>query len=286
MSADQSAANTDSVKRVLDSLELTSIIFQSLKDITRQEDGISTRMDLIPVLPSSWTAPWARLALVNRAFFHASTGVLWEHLSSFDPLFRLLCRPETSEFGDTLYPEQNLSVISAKEWDRFRFYSSKTRTLAFVKTALSPRSIPLLWILQILNSKHRPDPLFPALAWLFVNPDDDLSLFITFSVAHLVKYIVVDLGQRTSSAEITTHLRQRESHALKYLRLAQPSNALVLGNVAQIASLNGLELTVPGLQDAQLWRLESLGCLEWFKLTIQDHPEPGDNQNPLSLFDS
>ncbi|KAF6745953.1 hypothetical protein DFP72DRAFT_923681 [Ephemerocybe angulata] len=279
MSEDQTAANTDNGKRVLDSLELTSIIFQSLKDIAIQEEGISTRIDAIPVFPSSWTAPWARLALVNRAFFHASTGVLWEHLSSFDPLFRLLCPPETSDFGDTIYPEQNLSAISAKTWDRFSFYSSKTRTLAFTKTALSPHPIPLPWIFQISNSKNRPDPLFPALARLFVNSDDDLSLFITFSIAHLVKCVLVDLGERSSSAAITTHLRQSESCTTKFLRIAQPSNALVLGNVAQIASLNGLELTISGLQGAQLWQLESLQCLEWFRLTIFVHPEPDDVQD-------
>ncbi|KAF5339121.1 hypothetical protein D9611_011170 [Ephemerocybe angulata] len=261
----------DNTARVLENFELTSLIFQCLKETTLAEANIEITPDKVPAFPTSWTAPWARLALVNRAFFNASTGVLWEHLSTFEPALRLLNASVTDSLGESWCPESNLNAISSKEWDRFKLYSSKTRSLAF-KTPIYPIGLP--WILQLTTSKQRPDPLFPALSRLFVNSSDDMSLFVTFSVAHLVKIVIVDFENPVvseSTLAITSYMSQRECFT-KCLRLEQPCSPLIISNVSKITSLTRLDLMLNGLDDVQLWRLDNLASLEKFKLTIQ-HPE-------------
>lgn len=85
-------------EQVLNNLELTSIIFQWLKCITFEElvgeDGENE-----PNLPVTWTAPFARLATVNRAFFHGSIEVLWERLDSAIPPFQYALPADRDQEG-------------------------------------------------------------------------------------------------------------------------------------------------------------------------------------------
>jgi hypothetical protein len=63
-------------QKVLNSLELTSMILQWLKDITLEKEGIVFEDDQQPQIPKTWTDRFSRLATVNQAFFQASTDVL------------------------------------------------------------------------------------------------------------------------------------------------------------------------------------------------------------------
>ena len=90
-----------SSQEVLTSPDLTNIVFSFLDVITKYEAGILPPKHEIPETPAEWRKPFAELALVNRAFFHASTGVLWETMVSLKPFLDLL-RPA----NDT--PDQSL----------------------------------------------------------------------------------------------------------------------------------------------------------------------------------
>lgn len=86
------------ITQVLETEELIGTIFQILACLVRQD----LRVNLHDWLNSNsshikyrgrrpqWTNFFARVALVNRAFFHASVGVLWEHVNDFHPFFALL----------------------------------------------------------------------------------------------------------------------------------------------------------------------------------------------------
>ena len=71
---------------VLNNAELTSMIFQWLKELT--PGGPEHGEEKLPLIPTSqWTATFAHLATVNKAFFYGSVDVLWERLGSALPLF-------------------------------------------------------------------------------------------------------------------------------------------------------------------------------------------------------
>jgi hypothetical protein len=69
----------DAANRVLGTAELISTVFSYL----REDEG-------------KWKGPVATLATVNRSFFHAGVGVVWEHMDSFEPFCSILA-PETPE---------------------------------------------------------------------------------------------------------------------------------------------------------------------------------------------
>ena len=85
-------------------MELTSIVFSFLKDNARLEaEAPADEVDIL-LLPRKWTTIFARLALVNHAFFHASTEILWETMDTLHPFFEVLLGADRTLEGRVYRP--------------------------------------------------------------------------------------------------------------------------------------------------------------------------------------
>lgn len=86
-------------QQVLSNFELTTMIFQFLKQITQEDDNIQLDDNAIPELNKIWTGRFANLATVNKLFFHATIQVLWEHMDSRMPYLGHLLHAESDSRG-------------------------------------------------------------------------------------------------------------------------------------------------------------------------------------------
>ncbi|KAF6757966.1 hypothetical protein DFP72DRAFT_1065220 [Ephemerocybe angulata] len=256
----------DGGRQVFTNLELTGIVFQYLKDETLKEaDTIQSGMPMS--LPTSWKQFFARLACLNRAFFHASIDVLWENMHSLEPFFGVLLpadrNPDSSLFKPLLY----YPGVTSAQWDRFKFYSTRTKSLALHRST-SP-GLSSAWALFLSTDKGKPDPLFPALKDLYLTSDDALSLLVAFSVVPQLKLLSIDLDDESdedSGAAITTALRARASR-LSRLSLLHPVDKYTASRSFSIASLTSLCLALRGTTTEVPWaKMHRLHRLERFEL--------------------
>ncbi|KAF6758030.1 hypothetical protein DFP72DRAFT_889709 [Ephemerocybe angulata] len=122
-------------REVLNNMELTSMIFQFVKDRTLKEAGLEGVDGEMQTMPASWTSIFARLARVNNAFFHASADVLWENMATVEPFFGLLLQADSHRDDGHMHGTGILSyywLITQDEWDRFEIYSRKVKNLALI----------------------------------------------------------------------------------------------------------------------------------------------------------
>ncbi|KAJ3525466.1 hypothetical protein NMY22_g10566 [Coprinellus aureogranulatus] len=254
--------------KVLNSLELMSMVFKFLKELSLQETGVKIPKDKPPALPKAWTAPFAPLARVNRAFFNGSSNVLWEHMGSVKPFLDLLYnRMDGGDNRSQLYP----SLPSTAEWDRLTLYSSKTKTLRLHETDTA--AVDKFWLFQVLSSRQRPDPLFPALRKLFINSADDNSLFIALSCASPLNAIYFDINPLTSDgndacASMLGQIMNQPLPQLTTLQLSNPTTRSLFHNISKVQSLTQLDITVgDDFDSVDLRRLNQLSLLK--KLVIR-----------------
>ncbi|TEB20356.1 hypothetical protein FA13DRAFT_1779929 [Coprinellus micaceus] len=180
------------ITQVLETEELIGTILQILACLVRQD----LRVNLHDWLNSNsshikyrgrrpqWTNFFARVALVNRAFFHASVGVLWEHVNDFHPFFALL---ESCSTGKRTLEDTNEGVPVAL-LERFKFYSSRTKSLTLHSRSTTPEKA--WWITYMLNSRTTDDhSFFPALRNLYLQTTDNFSLMIASFVSSRLEYL-------------------------------------------------------------------------------------------------
>ncbi|KAJ3537347.1 hypothetical protein NMY22_g5624 [Coprinellus aureogranulatus] len=265
---------------VLNSLELMSMIFKHLKEITLKEMGVAIPQDKPPALPKAWTAPFARLARVNRAFFNGSADVLWENMESVKPFLDLLQKwMDGADDRSQLYT----SLPSSAEWDRFKLYSSRAKTLCL--HAPGTCSVDKFWLFQVLGSKLRPDSLFPALRKLFLTSADDNALFIALSSAPYLSSIYFNIDPLTSDgsdacASLLGQIMNQPTSQLTTLQLSNPATRSLLHNISKAQSLTQLGLTVGAdLDNMDLRRLNQLSLLK--KLVIRQSLEQQSDEGDI-----
>lgn len=148
----------------------------------------------LPLIPTSqWTAPFAQLATVNKAFFHGSVEVLWERLGSASPLFGYVLPADRGTDGrlqsipvrgasytmldrhrDACWQSYNQHELTAEHWSRFKLYAAKVKVLV-LGTGAAP-AMPHGWLYQLTDSQDQPPTLFPCLQRLVLSSADPLYL--------------------------------------------------------------------------------------------------------------
>ncbi|KAF6758025.1 hypothetical protein DFP72DRAFT_210969 [Ephemerocybe angulata] len=267
--------------QVLNNMELTSLIFAYLKDITAQEAGIQFEEDQMPEPPASWTGLFAGLARVNRTFFHASTAVLWENLNSLEPLFGTVLPADRrgGEENELFIPLSYFAGISTQRMDRFRLYTKHTKSLRLSRTTSPEVNTP--WVLYLATDNRRTQPLFPSLQRLFLTSNDNLSLLVAFLVAPTIRFISVDLDEESeceeeeedeSAVALTTLLSERATR-LTSATLIHPFTTQTSSAMFGIKSLTSLNMNIIStlVEGTQLEEMKDLTLLE--KLRISQNLE-------------
>ncbi|KAF6757967.1 hypothetical protein DFP72DRAFT_889532, partial [Ephemerocybe angulata] len=261
--------------QVFNNMELTSLIVQSLKGVTLLESGVASVVPpggLKTSRPASWKQYFARLAMVNRTFFHASIEVLWEHMSSLEPFFNTLLpadRKQNDMFSILLSYYRGVRSV---QWHRFTLYSSRTKSLAlnrFASSQLDESS----WVMFFATDKTKPDPLFPALKTVYMSSNSNLSLLVAFSFAPYITSITVDLDAGSnepveeSGIALTTLLQERARN-LTHAALLSPFNSDTASRIFEITSLSSLSLHANGETSAvDFTRVKNLPLLEKLQFT-------------------
>ncbi|KAJ2913536.1 hypothetical protein MD484_g6878, partial [Candolleomyces efflorescens] len=287
--------DAESTRGVLNNDELISIVFSFLEDMAHsgarhrerwhppEEEAV---IDELPYrLREVWKARLARLARVNRAFFHASIKVLWETMDTIKPFFTVLLKPDIVAYTGSLV-QNSLSYrkgISAEQWERFRLYSSKTKNIALHRQNLI--NINPAWLQFLSVAKGRPASLFPALKRVYLHSDDDLSMYIAFHVLPQPVFMSVKLDgySRNEGCAALTLALSTTSHQLTSLSLGQPTTIDVISNISNISSLTHLYIWVDNrlTERHALSELDKLTSLE--KLIIQQDHDPEDADAAFSL---
>ncbi|KAF5339085.1 hypothetical protein D9611_011213 [Ephemerocybe angulata] len=234
---------------VLNNLELTSIIFSFLKDIALVEALLQGQSNSTPsLLAVESKRKFAELTRVNRAFFNASIGVLWETMDSLVPFFcEILPADRRKDCNELFRPlGYRRQPISESHWKRFEVYSAKTKTL--ILNQMKP-PMDNAWVLHALSSKKRPDVLFPALRRLWLSSTDSLSLAVAFSIAPQVKFLAIHFDEGTGEEEeiclaLLATLRQADGGP-QDLTISQPITYTALRSLHQINSITCLSLRLP-----------------------------------------
>ncbi|KAF6758029.1 hypothetical protein DFP72DRAFT_889707 [Ephemerocybe angulata] len=266
--------------QVLNNMELTSLIFACLKDITAQEAGIQFEEDEMPELPASWTTIFAGLARVNRTFFHASTAVLWENLDTLEPLFGTVL-PADRQGGDTnelFIPLSYFGGTSTQHMDRFRLYTKHTKSLKLSRKT-SPK-VNATWALYLATDNRRTQPLFPSLKRLFLTSNDNLSLLVAFLVAPTIRFISVNMDEEVrrleddESAVALTMLLSERATRLTSATLVHPFNTNTASAMFGIKSLTSLSINIIStlVEGTELEEIKDLTLLE--KLRISQNLDP------------
>ncbi|KAJ2913532.1 hypothetical protein MD484_g6881, partial [Candolleomyces efflorescens] len=247
--------------RVLNSPELTAMIFSFLPERPNSDVGIGVVSDRIPTFEGQkWRSFFANLATVNWAFFHASIAILWETMDTLEPLFELILPCDTIQDSTTpLVPLTYWATISSEDWKRFETYSSRTKTLVLNRKT-SPE-VDLSWLFYIANSNKRPTQLFPAVKNLFLTSNDTLSLFIAFHVAPQLDILCINLDEESHEPDNDSTVALACSVAenagkLTSFRLVHPTSSRITMDVARISSLTSLYLRIHNGTSS-----EDLACL-------------------------
>ncbi|RXW16362.1 hypothetical protein EST38_g9497 [Candolleomyces aberdarensis] len=227
----------------------------------------------MPVLPTKWKAIFAKLALVNRTFFHASTDVLWEVMDTVQPFFQRLLDPDMDEDGMLIggalsYFEDFLPT----HWERFELYSSKMKTLILHrKNTLTVRN-GWLYLLSII--KGRPQLLFPSVKRLYLTSNDDFSLFIAFQALPEINFLSIDFDKESieddaESCVALTRALRTNAPELTALRILNPVTSHLIDRLSKLSPLTFVHLRInDDIQMAdECERLNSLRSLE--KLVIE-----------------
>ncbi|KAF6757963.1 hypothetical protein DFP72DRAFT_889524 [Ephemerocybe angulata] len=266
--------------QVLNNMELTSLIFAYLKDITAQEAGIQfEEEDKMPELPASWTGLFAGLARVNRTFFHASTAVLWENLDTLEPLFGTVLPADRQRDTNELFiPLSYFGGTSKQNLDRFRVYTKHTKSLRLSRKT-SPK-VDTPWALYLATDNRRTQPLFPSLKRLFLTSNDNLSLLVAFLVAPTIRFISVNLDEESErveddeSAVALTMLLSERATRLTSATLIHPFTAHTASTMFGIKSLTSLNMNIIStlVDGAELEEVKDLTLLE--KLRVSQNLDP------------
>ncbi|KAF5339188.1 hypothetical protein D9611_011208 [Ephemerocybe angulata] len=245
-------------------MELTTIMFQYLKEMTL-------------VRPPSWRQQFARLTLVNHAFFHASIGILWENMDSVKPFFEILLREGTSAVGNT----ESVTPLTydVEKWDRFKVYSSRTKSLSLRRS--TSLALDYHWALFLSTDRKWPDPLFPSLKRLYLSSDDPLSLLVAYTTAHQLEVITVEFDEHCKtvleSASAPAMLLSDRARNLKSLALKNPANTRTISRVCQVDTLRSLYLSITEGSREMISKINDLTRLETLEIVqtlVPSQPSP------------
>ncbi|KAJ3511982.1 hypothetical protein NMY22_g15473 [Coprinellus aureogranulatus] len=238
-------------QQVLTNVELTSMVFQFLKEITLKDTGIHITFDNITKTNIEWTSQFAQLATVNRAFFEASITVLWERMESVTPFLAYVLPANRGEDRKPLLPlTYQGNTLGIEEWKRFSIYSSRTKTLGLLSQS-SP-AISSGWLSCIQNSKDRPSTLFPSLKRVFMGSNDAASAYIVGGACSGLEYISIMLHADGTTpqedvldaAKALTFSLSQNSSTLNQIRLLSPVSESIIHNISMTQALGRLHVTV------------------------------------------
>ncbi|KAJ2935646.1 hypothetical protein H1R20_g1445, partial [Candolleomyces eurysporus] len=227
----------------------------------------------MPVLPTKWKAIFAKLAPVNRTFFHASTDILWEVMDTVQPFFERLLDPDLDEDGALIGGALSyFDDFLPNHWERFELYSSKMKTLILHrKNSLTVKN-GWLYLLSIV--KGRPQLLFPSVQRLYLTSNDDFSLFITFQALSEISFLSIDFDKESTEedAESCVALMRAlriNASKLTALRILNPVTSHLIDRLSKLSSLTFVHPCInDDIQMAdECERLNSLDSLE--KLVIE-----------------
>ncbi|KAJ3544484.1 hypothetical protein NMY22_g2762 [Coprinellus aureogranulatus] len=232
-----------------------------------------------------WQPQFAPLALINRAFFRATSKALWHKMDRLSPIFTLLPWFRGGSFQPIQVPE----IVSSTTWERFNYYAPLIHRLDIHHQP--DVSIPPSWLLQVLTFPGRPDPLFPCLEVISISP-----MALSERVQSLL-FILLGPSLRTlaigfnSSLPVLTHIPPDWTHVLQgtsgdtsdalqtflavvprlafsspqllTLRYCGPVSNHFFLHISALKSLAGLALTLTSVQEVSaLYQLRDLALLE------------------------
>ncbi|KAJ3544446.1 hypothetical protein NMY22_g2773 [Coprinellus aureogranulatus] len=271
-------------ERVFNNAELTTHIFHYLRTIKYEEAQVPDSEDDVPQYPAQWTQYFARLARINRTFFHASISILWEKMNTLVPFFYTVLPADRDEEGNLCNPPAYaMSLITPEHWHRFELYASKTKVLVLNRPETEPMSDG--WLLHLAMSKSRPDPLFPQLNQLTIRSNDKLSLFVAHSSGPYAKSVTIDFDKDSdeqseeagASLAATLCANSAGTGRLKLLRLFSPHDSqYALRNICLCPSIATLLVRIgPNSNEVDFTNFAKCTSLEG--LVIGQHLPPTDN---------
>ncbi|KAJ3549571.1 hypothetical protein NMY22_g834 [Coprinellus aureogranulatus] len=224
-----------------------------------------------PTVRRTKTGDFAQLATVNRAFYHASTDIIWETMDDLVPLFGHLLQADENEHG---HPSLPLSYegwgVTETSWKKFEFYASKTKYLVLEKPP--SRIMDVGWLSYLIHSTGRPSALFPTICDLIVKAAEPLFLFVASNSFPALREFGLQIGGawHEYGPALTKGLSQH-AKSLCFLKISQPATSSLLHAISRITSLTCLHITigedVESLGLSQLTRLPALGELQ----IVQNH---------------
>ncbi|KAF6757965.1 hypothetical protein DFP72DRAFT_1043964 [Ephemerocybe angulata] len=273
----QGAYRLPSAPQVLNNMELTTLMFQYLKEMTLPGVESVDPVSGMPVRPSSWTQQFARLALVNHAFFHASIGVLWENMDSVKPFFEILLREGTSVENNEV--ETPLSIQTTEKWERFKVYSSRTKNLSLRRS--TSLALEYHWALFLSTDRKQPDPLFPSLKRVYLSSDDNLSLLVAYTTAPQLEALTIEFDEHCKtileSTSALAKLLSDRARKLRSLTLKNPANTRTISRVCQVDTLTSLYLSITEGSREMLAKINDLTRLERLEIAqtlVPSQPSP------------
>ncbi|KAJ3519294.1 hypothetical protein NMY22_g13273 [Coprinellus aureogranulatus] len=250
-------ASASAEQRVFDNYELTAMILQHLNPrlVADSQPERSFLKPQPPQFPAKSRAFFASLATVNRTFFHASIAIFWEATTGLVPLFGYVLSADRNRDGGIILPTNGHGLLSILQRSNFSLW---------VKRALN--AINPGWLACLLNSKDRPNILFPGLHRLDTDFSDPVSLFVTSNATSCVHELFLFIRDRSSEGyenaqALVANLSQNATQ-LKHLNLVHPVTLGIVAGVSRILSLTSLGITIASnveqLQLAYLAQLPSL----------------------------
>ncbi|TEB32948.1 hypothetical protein FA13DRAFT_233494 [Coprinellus micaceus] len=152
------------------------------------------------------------------------------------------------------------------------------------------------WLPYTLGSSGRPSTLFPSLKRIFLSTPTALALYVANNSAHSVKFMEMALSGKTAmeirenGRALTSGLHQ-DARALTNLRITNPLGGEILRNIAQITSLESLQICVSSKSSVEALHLDRLGQLAFLRrLCIKQNLDPKDREiaatSPNKPFDA
>lgn len=140
------------------------------------------------------------------------------------------------------------------------------------------------WLSYTLGSSGRPSTLFPSLKRIFLSTPTALALYVANNSAHSVKFMEMALSGKTAmeirenGRALTSGLHQ-DARALTNLRITNPLGGEILRNIAQITSLESLQICVSSKSSVEALHLDRLGQLAFLRgLCIKQNLDPKDRE--------
>ncbi|KAG9032243.1 hypothetical protein FS837_002777 [Tulasnella sp. UAMH 9824] len=207
-------------------------------------------------------------ARVCKFWSHIALDERWRSLPSISPLLELVA-PRSYILNPIKYHQNLMSALAKADWGRFRYYSSRIKSIGVgqtVTTDLPPDSAGLVQLF------HGPSPLLPdikTVSWRFNQNQNCMSIlpFIGPQLENL--FLEMDEGiDNVAKSLLFQNLAQRVS-TLKFLRLissgfAHPISASLATLISSLPRLTHLELPPFFLTQEVVAAAAQLPLLTWF----------------------